>query len=265
MAQKAARQRALVTGASAGIGEAFARRLARDGFDLTVVARNRKRLDELAASLEKEHGIDVEVLAADLTKPSELREVETHVAKDGALELLVNNAGFGTVGEFAVLDVDGEEEEIRLNVVALVRLTHAALKGMMKRRRGSIINVSSLAAFQPVPANATYAATKSFVNTFTESLHEELRGWGVYVQVLCPGFTRTEFQKRAGVDTSGIPSFAWMSAEAVVDASMASLQSGTLMCIPGVANRVVAAAARTVPRRWSARVAGSGAKRMTKG
>src|SRR6185503_18484917 len=130
-------------------------------------------------SLDELHGTKVEVLPADLTAPSELREVEKRAAKETALEMLVNNAGFGTVGAFAKLDVDREEEEVRLNVVALLRLTRAALPGMIERGRGTIINVSSLAAFQPVAANATYAATKSFVNTFTESLHEELRGAGV--------------------------------------------------------------------------------------
>ena len=264
MAEKPKRQKALVTGASTGIGAAFAKRLARDGFDLIVVARDRKRLESLAESLDELHGTKVEVLPADLTAPSELREVEKRVAKEAALEMLVNNAGFGTVGAFAKLDVDREEEEVRLNVVALLRLTRAALPGMIERGRGTIINVSSLAAFQPVAANATYAATKSFVNTFTESLHEELRGTGVQVQVLCPGFTRTEFQKRAGIGTSGLPAFAWMSAEDVVTASMAGVQNGDLICIPGFSNRLMAAAVRASPRSLVRRAVGMGAARMLK-
>jgi uncharacterized protein len=263
-AKKTTRQRALVTGASAGIGEAFARRLARDGYDLTLVARTRTRLETLAKEIEKEHGVEVAVETADLTVSKELRAIEQRIADDAALELLVNNAGFGTIGRFAALDADREEEEIRLNVLALVRLTHAALPGMTKRRRGAIINVSSLAAFQPAPSNATYGATKAFVNSFTESLHEELRGSGVQVQVLCPGFTRTEFQSRAGIDTSGIPSIAWMSAESVVGASLAALQRGDVVCIPGFGNRLLANAAGAVPRPLLRRIMGFGASRLLK-
>ena len=158
---------------------------------------------------------------ADLTQSMALRTVEEHVAGDDALELLVNNAGFGTTGPFARLDPDQEEAEICLNVLALVRLTRAALPGMIARGRGAIINVSSLAAFVPGPYDATYGATKAFVNSFTEALHEELCGTGVYVQTLCPGFTYTEFQQRAGIDISKIPTCAWMTPEAVVEASLA--------------------------------------------
>lgn len=257
----AARRRALVTGASTGIGAAFARRLAREHYDLIIVARGRERLDDLATQLRAEHGGAVEVLPADLTHAPELRIVEKVVA-DAHLDLLVNNAGFGTVGTFARLDVAKEEEEIRLNVTALMRLTRAALPGMIARHRGSIINVSSMAAFQPAPYNATYAATKAFVNSFTEALHEEVRGTGVAVQALCPGFTRTEFQKRAGVDVSDIPSFAWMSADAVVDASLSALRRGELICIPGFANRALMTLTGALPRSLTRRVAGTLGKRV---
>jgi short-subunit dehydrogenase len=261
---KEKRNRALVTGASAGIGEAFARRLARDGWDLVLVARNRERLEQLAAELRKAHGVEIEIEAADLTVPEELHTVEQRVADSDDLELLVNNAGFGTIGRFAALDADREEEEIRLNVVALVRLTRAALAGMTKRRRGAIINVSSLAAFQPAPSNATYGATKAFVNSFTESIYEELRGTGVQVQALCPGFTRTEFQSRAGINTTTIPSIAWMSADSVVDASLAGLKRGDVVCIPGFGNRVLANAVGAVPRPLVRRIMGIGASRLLK-
>ncbi len=256
-----ARHRALVTGASVGIGAAFARRLARERYDLIIVARNQERLDELARELRKEHGGEVEVLPADLTDPPELRIVEKLVA-DTDLDLLVNNAGFGTVGSFARLDIAKEEEEIRLNVVALTRLTRAALPGMIARRRGSIINVSSMAGFQPAPYNATYGATKAFVNSFTEAIHEELRGTGVVVQALCPGFTRTEFQERAGIDVSGIPSFAWMTPDAVVDASLSALRSGDVVCVPGFANRAVATLTGAIPRSLARRVAATLGKRV---
>jgi hypothetical protein len=257
-------RRAWVTGASAGIGAAFARRLARDHFDLALVARSRDRLEELAAELEKAEGIACDVVVADLTDAVGLQRVADCVGGDDGLELLVNNAGFGTVGAFAELDADREEEEIRLNVVALTRLARAALPGLIARGRGGMINVSSMAAFQPAPLNATYAATKAFVNSFTEALHEELRGTGVKVQALCPGFTRTEFQERAGIDTGGVPSFAWMTAEAVVDSSLAALRRGEVVCVPGLGNRLLATAATAMPRAVVRRIVGAGARRMFK-
>ena len=250
------RNRALVTGASVGIGAAFAERLARDGHDLIIVARDRRRLEKLARHLRDRDQVEVEILPADLTETSGLHAVERAVA-DAELDLLVNNAGFGTYGRFAELDVEQEEREIRLNVLALMRLTRAAVPGMIQRKRGGVINVSSLAAMQPGPFNATYAATKAFVNSFTEALHEELRGTGVQVQALCPGFTKTEFQERAGIDTGRIPALAWMTAEAVVDASMTALRRGDLICVPGVANRLLAAVSAAVPRSIARRVTGA--------
>jgi len=247
------RRRALVTGASSGIGRAFAQRLAGDGHDLIIVARDRQRLDVLAGELRDAHSVQVEVLPADLTEAAELRVVERVVA-DADLDLLVNNAGFGTVGRFAELDADREESEIHLNIVALARLTRAALPGMLQRRGGGIINVSSLAAFQPAPYNATYGATKAYVNSFTEALAEEVRGTGVRVQALCPGFTRTEFQERAGVDVSRVPSFAWMTPEDVVAASLAGLERGEVVCVAGLANRLVATLTSAIPRSLTRRV-----------
>jgi len=262
--EKSAR-RAWVTGASAGIGAAFARRLAQEHFDLALVARSRERLDALASDMSQAHGVTCDVVAADLTVPAQLQSVAELIEGDTALELLVNNAGFGTVGPFAELDPDHEEEEIRLNVVALTRLTRAALPGMIERGRGAIINVSSMAAFQPAPQNATYAATKAFVNSFTEALHEELRGTGVQVQVLCPGFTRTEFQDRAGIDVSSLPGFMWMTAEAVVEASLAGLRSGDVVCVPGLGNRLFATAIGAMPRALVRRLAGAAGKQFVSG
>jgi short-subunit dehydrogenase len=255
-------RRAWVTGASTGIGAAFARRLARDGFDLALVARSRDRLSHLAAELSEAHGVRCDVVPADLTAASALQQVAERVADDAALELMVNNAGFGTSGAFAELDPDREEEEIRLNVVALTRLTRAALPRMIARGHGAVINVSSMAAFQPAPHNATYAATKAFVNSFSEALYEEVRGTGVRVQALCPGFTRTEFQDRAGIDASGIPSFAWMSPDAVVDASLAALQRGDAVCVPGIGNRLVVATTAAMPRAVVRRIVGVAVRRM---
>lgn len=256
------RRRALVTGASAGIGAAFADRLARDQFDLVLVARSRDRLDALAKQLVETRGVEVEVLAADLSRGESLRIVEARVADDPTLDLLVNNAGFGTFGALSELDVEREEEEIRLNVIALMRLTRAALPGMQARGHGAIINVSSLAGISPTPYNTTYGATKAFVNSFTEALHEELRGSGVRLQLLQPGFTRTEFQDRAGIATAGVPDFAWMEAAEVVEASLASLRRGDLVCVPGGANRALAAVTSLLPRSLTRRVAGASAKRL---
>lgn len=255
-------RRALVTGASSGIGEAFARRLARDRYDLTLVARNKERLEALAEKLSARHGVGVQVVAADLTKTQPLRRVERIVDNDDRLEILVNNAGFGTMGQFAELDIAVEEEEIRLNVVALVRLTRAALPAMLARRRGAIINVSSMAGFQPGPTTTTYAATKAYVNSFTEGLYEEIQGSGVQVQALCPGFTRTEFQQRAHIDTSALPALAWMEADEVVDASLAGLNRGEVVCVPGLLNRFLASTVMSIPRPVARRILGMAARQV---
>ncbi len=253
---EAGKKRALVTGASAGIGQAFARRLARDGYDLILVARDQARLQELARELESGHGTMAEVLVADLTRPEPCKRVEQRIA-EAHLSLLVNNAGFGTVGPFYRLDPDREEEEIRLNVIALVRLARAALPGMLERNHGAIINVSSVAAFQPTPFNATYGATKAFVNSFTEALAEEIRGSQVRLQALCPGFTRTEFQKRAGIREVRVPSFAWMTPEEVVDASLAALQRGPLICVPGWSYKALTHVTAWAPRALVRRISGA--------
>lgn len=256
------RRRALVTGASTGIGAAFARRLARSGYDLTLVARNKERLEQLAEELRERHGVGVTVLPADLIKTQQLRKVERAVEADEHLEMLVNNAGFGTLGRFAELDPAVEEDEIRLNVLALVRLSRAALPGMIRRRRGALINVSSMAALQPGPTTATYAATKAYVNSFTEALHEELRGTGVQVQALCPGFTRTEFQQRAHIDTSNLPDIAWMNPEDVVEASLAGLKGGDVVCVPGLLNRFLATTVSSIPRPVARRILGTAVRQV---
>jgi hypothetical protein len=239
---------ALVTGASSGIGEAFARRLARDAHDLVIVARSAGALEALAGELRAEHGAGVECLPADLTVPAELARVEARVRAAPPIDLVVNNAGFGSAGAFAEQDVEREEEQVRLNAIALLRLTHAALAAMLPRRRGGIVNVSSLAGMGPYPFTATYGATKAFVNSLTEALAEELRGSGVRVQALCPGFTRTRFQERAGVDPETVPRFAWMTPEAVVDASLAALARGEVVCVPGAGYRLLHAASGALPR-----------------
>jgi len=243
-----------VTGASAGIGEAFARALARDGWDLLLVARRRPRLQRLARELEAVHEVGAEVVASDLTKPAGLAAVERRLAGEPRLELLVNDAGMGDFAPFARTDRARTDAEIRLNALALVRLTHAALPGLLRRRRGAVINVSSTAAFAPCPGFAIYGATKAFVNSFTEALHEELRGTGVRVQALCPGLTHTEIFEQAEVDVGRLPSFLWMEADRVVAESLAALDRGPVVFVPGLGNRALSSLARILPHAASGRI-----------
>ena len=250
-------ERALVTGASSGIGEAFARALAAAGTDLVLVARRRDRLEELAGDLRDSYGRDVEVLAADLTDEAGLADVERRLGDtDHAIDLLVNNAGFATSGHFAELPVAEEEEQIRLNVLAPVRLTRAALPGMLDRRRGGIVHVSSIAALQPLPHWATYAATKAYLTSFSEALHEEVRGRGVVVLALMPGFTHTEFHDRSGMPGVMIPASLWMRPEQVVASALKALARGRASHVPGFMNRAVATLSRLTPRFASRRVVG---------
>jgi uncharacterized protein len=249
---------ALVTGASSGIGAAFARALAARGDDLVVVARDETRLEELAETLEKEHGTAVEVLAADLTAKKGMAVVEARLeSAEPPIDLLVNNAGMGTYGKFAELPREAEAREVRLNVLSVVQLSHAALPGMIERGRGGIINVSSLACYQPTPLNATYGGTKAFVTSFSQALHEELRGTGVKVMVLCPGFTRTEFQERAGLDSGSVPSFLWQQPEPVVEAALRAYEHGRAVCIPGALNQAGAVFSSAMPAGVTRRIAGA--------
>ena len=239
-----------MTGASSGIGEVLARRLAAEGTDLVLVARDRKRLEALAKDLTERHGVVAEVLRADLSKKAQTATVvERLQATEAPIDLLVNNAGFGTYGSFADLDPDEEEREVQVNCQALVRLCHAAVPVMLARRKGTIVNVSSLASRAATPNNAVYAATKAFVSHFSDALHEELRGSGVTVTVVEPGFTRTEFQERAGLtENAGMPDFLWQTAEAVADATLAGARSGKAVVVPGTHNRVAAGLSALVPR-----------------
>lgn len=243
-----ARPVALVTGASAGIGDAFARILAARAYNLVVVARDVARLDALAAELAGAQQTEVEVLGADLTDPAQLATVEARLADaQRPIEILVNNAGFGTMGRFNELDIDNEARMIQLNVLALTRLTHAALGPMVARGHGGILNVSSLASFQPTPKIGTYGATKAFVTSFTQSVHEDARGTGVRVTCLCPGFTRTEFQARAGAEADKMPGFVWQSADEVARAGLDGLEKNKALVVPGMLNKVTASAVGVLP------------------
>ena len=247
---------ALVTGASAGIGAEFASQLASHGNGVVLVARDGARLEALAKELGARHRVPTEVLVADLTDPAQLAAVEDRLTDhERPIDVLVNNAGFGTNGRLHELDRDVETREVNLNVVALVRLTHAALGPMVERGSGGVLNVSSLAGGQPTPGNATYGATKAFVSSFTQSVHEELRGTGVKVTVVCPGFTRTEFQVRAGIDSSKVPGFLWQSAEEVAAGALAALEQNRAVYVPGTFNRVTAGFVSVLPDALTRRVA----------
>jgi uncharacterized protein len=258
------RPTALVTGASSGIGEAFARILAGRGNDVVLVARDQARLDALAREIEAAHGARAEVLPADLTDLEQLERVEARCHdQDAPIEILVNNAGFGTFGAFHTLDLDAEIREIELNVVALVRLTHAAAVEMAARGRGGILNVSSLAGFQPGPMNATYAATKAFVTSFTEAVHEEMKGTGVSVTVLCPGFTRTGFQQAANAPASTVPGFLWQEADEVARVGLDALTKNRALAIPGPFNKTLGTLTQLAPDALTRRLSGKVIKRAT--
>ncbi|MFI0357048.1 SDR family NAD(P)-dependent oxidoreductase [Actinomadura sp. 9N407] len=230
---------ALVTGASSGIGESFARILAGRGADLVIVARRADLLDELARELVERYRVAVEVVAADLTDPAQRGAVERRLRED-PVELLVNNAGYGAFGSFAELPLDDQLREIELNVVALVRLTHVALPAMIARGRGGVLNVASMAGFAPSPGSATYGATKAYVSAFSENLHAEVAGKGVHVTALCPGFTRTDEESEAGL--------LWLRRADVAEAGLDAVSAGRALCVPGAQYKAVLPALRMMPR-----------------
>jgi hypothetical protein len=245
---------ALITGASAGIGLEFAKRLADRGYDLILSARRRDRLDELASRLRAEHGgIRVEVILADLAEASAPAEIFAEAARlNIRVDLLVNNAGFGTHGHFETLPPERERGEIAVNVAALVALTHAFLPPMLERGSGGVINVASTAAFQPVPYMAVYAATKAFVRSFSEALHEEVHARGVRVIALCPGPTATEF-----FDTDVAPPRGPIrTVRDVVTTGLRAYDAAKPVAVDGPSNRIMIAMSALIPRRWITKIAG---------
>lgn len=236
---------ALVTGATAGIGNSFAHQLAEAGFDLVLVARNVQRLDELADELRTLAGVDIEVLAADLGDEAELRKVELRLASNTRpIDMLVNNAGFATTRTFLHVEIGEEEAMLDVLVRAVLRLTHVAVRGMAERGRGDIINVSSVAGFFP---RGTYGAAKSWVTSFSRSLHDELKPKGIRVMALCPGFTHTEFHQRAGFKTGGIPGMLWLEADDVVKHALSDLNKGRAVSVPGMQYQAIVNLGRHLP------------------
>ena len=236
---------ALVTGATSGIGAEFAERLAAKGWDLVLVARSVERLDRQATDLQHRYGGDVQVLAADLTDPTQCRTVEDRLADaDRPVELLVNNAGFGTNSAFAKNDVEEEVRQLDLLCRVVLRLTHAAIGAMVRRGSGGIINVSSMAGWVP---GGTYSAAKAWVTAFSEGVAAEVAGTGVKVVAVCPGMTHTEFHQRAGMNVSRIPDWLWLTVDQVVDAGLADLRRGRSVSIPTARYKVVGVLARHLP------------------
>jgi len=225
---------ALVTGASSGIGAIYAKRLAARGFDLLLVARDQERLEAAASKLRAEHGVQVEVLKADLTQKDEVLKLEQRLRSDSSISLLLNNAGVAADGLLANADMDQLERLIQLNVTTVTRLASAAAASFAKAGRGTIINIASVVALFPERFNATYSASKAYVLSLTQSLNAELEGTGVKVQAVLPGVTRTEIFERSGFDATQIPADMVMEADDMVDAALSGLDQGELITIPSL-------------------------------
>jgi short-subunit dehydrogenase len=225
---------ALVTGASSGIGKVYADRLAHRGYDLILVARDKERLDAMAAQLKTAAGVNVEVFKADLTAKADLLRVEQRLRDDVAITLLVNNAGLGGNGPLASADPDGIEKIIQLNVLAVARLAAAAAHAFSARKSGTIVNVGSVLGLAPEMFPGVYPATKAFVLTLTQGLHTELGASGVRLQAVLPGATRTEIWERSGKDVNALPPEMVMEVDEMVDAALAGFDAGELVTIPAL-------------------------------
>jgi len=239
---------AVVTGGTAGIGRVFADRLARRGHSLLLIARDPARLDTTAAELSAQHGVTVRTLPADLSTEAGIDQAVRALESEGEAAVLVNNAGFGTKGSIHTTAAEPQARMVRLHTLAPMSLTRAVLPGMVVRKSGWVINVSSIAGFMYGPGNANYCATKAYLTRFTQALDTELQGTGVRVQALCPGFTHSEFHERMRMDKKTVPGFLWMSADRVVDLSLAAIErDGAVVYIPGLKNKIVAAFVRMLP------------------
>ena len=240
------RKTALITGASVGIGESFARLLASEKFDLVLVARDQQRLESKADELRQMFAVKVEIISADLAKSDELDRVVNRVSNSSApIDVLINNAGFGINKSFAKSEVREEMDLLDVLVTAPLKLMHAILPQMRERNSGIIINVSSVAGWI---AGGSYSAAKSYVTVLTESLHTELADTGITVHALCPGFTRTEFHQRGQMKMGAVPSFMWLNADRVVSTAWSGANKGKVISVPGWQYKILSAISRFGPR-----------------
>lgn len=250
--------RALVTGPTAGIGRCFAVQLAERGHDLVLVARNRTALEELADELRSSHGVDVEVLVADLADRTELAAVEARLAqRDRPVGLLVNNAGFGLKKPFLANDLEDEQRMLDVLVTAVLRLSHVAMRGMVERGEGGVINVSSVAGYLP---RGTYSAAKAYVTQLSRWADATFRDQGVRTMALLPGFTRTEFHERMDVSRDSAPSWLWLDADRLVRDALHDFDSGKAVSVPDVRYKAITAVAQYVPAGVLARFQSLGRK-----
>ncbi|WP_055563240.1 SDR family NAD(P)-dependent oxidoreductase [Streptomyces atriruber] len=237
---------ALITGSTAGIGAAFARRLAADGHNLVLVARDTERLHEQATELHDRHGIEAEVLTADLSTDDGIETVEKRLSnRRDAVDLLINNAGFGNKGRYLEVSLADELTMLKVHCEAVLRLTSAATESMRERGRGGVVNVASVAAFVP---RGTYGASKAWVVQFTQGAAKDLAGSGVRLMALCPGFVRTEFHKRAGMGTSNIPNWMWLDADKLVAVALTDLARGRTVSIPDPRYKALMGVVKVTPR-----------------
>jgi hypothetical protein len=251
----AQRKIALITGASEGLGRDLAELFAQDGHDLVLVARNEARLNELAASLREKFHVEAQVIVQDLSVPNASQLVFDQFSPK-PIDFLINNAGFGTIGRFAKSDVQTQLAMLQVNVAALTHLTRLILPGMLKRRGGRIMNMASVAGMLPGPIMAVYYASKAYVISFSEALATELAGTGVTVTAVCPGPTKTEFQKRAGAAESNLFRLNVMSSPRVARIAYNAMMRGKRLVTTGFSNKLLGVAAKLLPRRWTAAVAG---------
>lgn len=256
--------RALVTGATSGLGLQFSHQLAAEGYDLVLVARDGGRLDQVAAELSSTYASQTQVLIADLGTAEGVASVRALLTST-AVDFLVNNAGFGVPGAFPNSELADEEQMLAVNVGAVMSLTHTAVPLMIKRGHGDLINVASVAAFVPSDTGATYNASKAYVTAFTESLAASLVGTGVHASAVCPGFVHTEFHQRLAMDIAWIPSWAWLDAPAVVSTALRDHRAGKVRSVPSLKYKaVVVAVSRVLPRSLVRRIVVQGRARVAR-
>ncbi len=240
-----------ITGATSGIGAAFARRFAREGYDLIITGRREKIIRNLAGEISKKYGVKVDVIISELSNDEDVNLLVEKIKQEENIEVLINNAGFGIGKPFYEDAIENQENMAKVHILSTLKLTYAAIPNMIKKKRGIIINVSSISSFFPLPDAAIYSGTKAFLNNFSESIYLELKNKGIYVQSLCPGFTRTDFHNRMGLNKGELRNrgiIRWMSADRVVEYSIECLKKGKIICIPGFWNKVLVLISKILPR-----------------